>query len=383
MQISQSRHASTTNLETKLSNETTHNLRGKINFTSNSSRELCRTLDKYGIDINLEKIKSAHIPDTPTIFAHKDKQGNFHLNTGLYISDPKGGDNYGQFRFHEGRATEKYQVPECTKLVVNDQSLNELRVAYHEITGVTNFLRNVLDMKPGKDLEIFTHHPEYFSYLPPIDESSNGYLIFPNAPYIDPASLSKNPTQLKDSRDGICLGAYAIHPNQNLLLIETMGGPTHISDRNLNNDYTDNTRSLADIAAGTNVKYLASILDLDSTDVPMLEKLKEHVLSHLSEIYDVDNNKEKIQLYFHFPAADVTATLHLHVRVNVADHPLNQDRSFNLSDIIDTLNSGHSINDLILKRHDGILYTLVNENDSIRVIPEKSKVNNPNILNIA
>ncbi|MNW00397.1 hypothetical protein D3C71_1958840 [compost metagenome] len=78
----------------------------------------------------------------------------------------------------------------------------------------------------------------------------------------------------------------------------------------------------------------------------------------------------------------MTATLHLHVRVNVADHPLNQDRSFNLSDIITTLDSGRSINDLILQRHDGALYTLVNENDSIRVIPDKSKVKNPNILNL-
>ncbi|MGY2186879.1 hypothetical protein [Pseudomonas sp. SDO5591_S426] len=369
-------------IETISAKQTLNSFEKKIAFASNSSRELCRTLDKYGIDIRPDELQKARTDDKPIIFAHKDREGNFNLDTGLYISDPKSGDAYGQFRFHEGRATTKYQVTECTKLMVDEKSLDALRNTYHELTGVTSFLRDILDLKPGKDLEIFKNHPEYFSYLPPMDTHSNGYLIFPNAPYIDLNSLTETSSTLKDRRDGICLGAYAIHPNQNLSLIEKIDDISNIDDRNIKANRNDNTRTLSDIAAQTNVKYLASILDLDASDVPMLESLKEHVLAHLSEVYDVDSSKEKVQLYFHFPPADVTATLHLHVRVNVADHPLNQDRSFNLSDIITTLDSGRSINDLILQRHDGALYTLVNENDSIRVIPDKSKVKNPNILNL-
>jgi hypothetical protein len=355
----------------------------KIAYVSNSSQNFNRTLDKYGIDRNLEKTASVRASGEATVFAHKDQEGNIRLETGLYISDPRGGDKYGEFRFHEGRATKKYQVPECTKLVFDEKSLDALRDTFHELPGVTSFLRDILDLKPGKDLEIFSSHPEYYSYLPPMDANSNGFLIFPNAPYIDLTSLSENPAELKNRRDGVCLGAYAIHPNQNLSLIEKMGAPSPVDVGNVKENYTDNTRSLSEIAAGTNVKYLASILDLDASDVPMLEKLRNHVIDHLFETYEVDQNKDKVQLYFHFPPADATATLHLHARVNVADHPLNQARSFELSDVIETLSNGGSINDLILQRNDGVLYTLVNEKDSIRVVPEKSKSNNPNILNLA
>lgn len=366
-----------------LENKSNNNLVAKVELVANCSKELCRTLDKYGIDVDLCKMAEVHIPSSPTIIAHKKAEGGIKLETGLYISDPNNGDKYGEFRFHEGRATVKYQVAECTKLEVDGESLDILRDTYHEISGVTNFLRDVLDLKPGKDLAIFSKHPEYFSYLPPVSSSSNGFLIFPNAPYIDLSSLSVNSTELKDRREGICLGAYAIHPNQNLSLIEKMGVATGFVDENIKEDYADNSRTLSDIEAGTKVKYLASILDLDSADVLALEALRSHIFEHLSEVYGVDSQEDKVQLYFHFPPADVTATLHLHVRINVADHPLNQARSFEMSDVIDVLKGGGTINDLVLSRNDGVLYTLVSETDSIRVIPNKSKSDNPFALELA
>lgn len=354
----------------------------KLVSVKNSSRELKSILDKYGIGLNLDHVAKAQAQESSVILAHRSPEGQINLKTGLYISDPQAGDKYGVFRFHEGPATVKYQVPECTKLNVDEHSLNALRDTYHQISGVTSFLRNVLDLIPGKDLDIFLSRPEYFSYLPPVSSGSNGFLIFPNAPYIDLNALSASPAELKDRRNGICLGAYAIHPNQNLSLIEKMGVATGFAESQVKADHTDNKRRLSDIEAGTDVKYLASILDLGAEDIGMLKALQRHVLSHLAETYDVDANVDKVQLYFHFPPADVTATLHLHARVNVADHPLNQARSFGLSDVIKTLEDGRTMNELVLGRNDGVLYTLVNEADSIRVIPEKSRSENPYTLKL-
>jgi len=375
---------SISNLEAIPKQNTLTTLSEKIKHTSNSSKEFCRTLDKYGIDINPTKIQDNRNINSVTVFAHKDLQGNYKLETGLYISNPKSGDTYGDFKFYQGRGAKKYQTPQVAKLEFDKSSLNQLKDTYHKVSGITSFLRDVLELRTCKDLAVFQNSPELFSYLPPQDEYSNGFLTYPNLPYIDPNSLLEDLTLLKDKREGIALCAYAIHPNQNLSLIEHIQGVDSLDNANKEAKTFDNTRTLYEIESGTNVKYLSSILDLDINDVPTLESLREHMIKHLTEIYKIDQSTDKVQLFFHFPVAEETATLHLHARVNKADHPLNEARSFALSEVINTLRNGESINDMILERNNGVYYTGINESvAAIKDIPNKGATDNPHVLTLS
>lgn len=371
-------------LEANTIDNTLSSISEKITNTANSSKGFCRTLDKYGIDISPTKIQEFRDLSSMTVFAHKDLQGNYKLETGLYISNPKSGDTYGDFKFYQGRGAKKYQTPQVAKLEFNKSSLNRLKDTYHKVSGVTGFLRDVLELRICKDLAVFQNSPELFSYLAPKDVNSNGFLTYPNLPYIDSNSLLEDLTSLKDKKVGIALCAYAIHPNQNLSLIEKIKGADSLDNANAEAKTFDNTRTLYEIESGTTVKYLSSILDLDINDVPTLETLREHVLVHLTEVYKIDLSTDKIQLFFHFPVAAETATLHLHARVNKADHPLNEARSFALTDVINTLKNGGDINDMILERNNGVYYTGIHESvAAIRDIPNKGAVDNPYILTLS
>ncbi|MBY0444284.1 MAG: hypothetical protein K2Q15_03635 [Burkholderiales bacterium] len=54
-----------------------------------------------------------------------------------------------------------------------------------------------------------------------------------------------------------------------------------------------------------------------------------------------------------FAASPATATLHLHIWVNKANHPLNESRAFEIDDVIQHLKGGGAISNLILSRNNG------------------------------
>ncbi|MDP9781094.1 hypothetical protein [Pseudomonas fluorescens] len=317
-----------------------------------------------------------------TVFAHKDQNNNYKLESGIYISDPNTGDKYGDFKFYQGRGAIKYQRSDVAKLEFDRASLNTLKDTYHKTSSPTSFLSGLLALHPEKDFDQYQKNPSLFSYLPPLNQHSNAFLIFPNLPYIETPSLLDTPTTMKDSREGIAICAYAVHPNQDLSLIQ------HIENKsqpnNTNTSYSNDIRTANEIESGTTVKYLTSILDLDAGDIPLLEGLREHMLEHLTQVYNINIIEDKVQLFFHFPVAEVTATLHLHARVNKADHPLNEARSFPLSEVIETLKNGSSIIDMILTRNNGIYYTEAETGVSqIQNIPNKGIVKNPFILDLS
>ncbi len=102
-------------------------------------------------------------------------------------------------------------------------------------------------------------------------------------------------------------------------------------------------------------------------------------LSHLKKVYGVQEGKDSIRLEFHFPYAKATATLHLHVRVNQTKYPLDEARSYSLDEVIRYLESGETIQQLVLDRQakngglyvdrglDGILNGI--QGGSVRVVP--------------
>lgn len=278
---------------------------------------------------------------------------------------------------------EKYQAGTCHKLEFNKNTVAQLKDTYHNVVGVTDFLRQLLTERLPQnslDRQMFESAPSSFSYLKPLNQFSNGFLIYPNMPYvgIEPEAYSANLPYLKDRKDGITLGAWAIHPNQAMPFIDRLINPTAVSSAKENEA---DVRTLDEIGNGTGVKYLSSILDLDSTDVEMLRKLQKDVLQHLGEQYNVNPTVDKIKMFFHFPVAEKTATLHLHVSVNKADHPLNNARSFELNDIIKNLEGKKTVSDLVLARNQGAYHIPVTDTiGSIKGIPNRGTDNNPYLL---
>jgi hypothetical protein len=349
--------------------------------TANSSRVLQRNLDKWGVDVSIGEMVTKLGSRVTTVLAHRDSSGEYRLESGLFISD-KESDGYGEFRFYSGVGAVKYQTPACNLLVFDEENLLQLKETYHCVRGVTQFLRNLLDMVPCRDLSGYEIQQGRFSYFAPYDQNSNGFLIYPNLPYIDFKEYSEEPLSLKGKKSGITLGVWAIHPNQNLAFAETLGMQRSVwQDNHQKDNYLDNNRMLYEVESGTGVKYLSSILDLNASDVPMLEKLKSDVLDNLSSFYGVDDEVDKVMLFFHFPVAEKTATLHLHVWVNKAEHPLNTARSFELDEIVNGLKEGKTISDIILGRNNGHYYVPVGDSiGSIKGVSNLGRVDNPYII---
>ncbi|BBP60576.1 hypothetical protein PHLH4_41660 [Pseudomonas sp. St316] len=267
--------------------------------TANSSSVLQHNLDKLGVDASIDEMAGKFDSRATTVFAHRDASGEYRLTSGLFISDES--DSYGKFRFYSGVGAVKYQTPACNLLVFDAENLRQLKDTYHCVTGVTQFLRELLDRVPCRDLSGYEIQQGRFSYFAPYDASSNGFLIYPNLPYIDFKEYSEEPLVLKERKSGITLGVWALHPNQNLAFAETLGLQRSAWQDNAQKDNCfDNGRTLYEIESGTGVKYLSSILDLDASDVPMLEKLKKDVLDNLSGFYGVEGESDKIKLFFIF-----------------------------------------------------------------------------------
>lgn len=354
-----------------------------VRFVTVSS-SILRRLDALGVDHSLNK-NGKYCSTNPVVFSHKTVGGECKLESGIYISDPNGGDGFGEFRFYSGIGTKKYQCPECNILSFDSGSLEALKDTYHKVRGVTEFLRDFLDLSPCRDLEGYELSPECFAYFSAQSSNSNGFLIFPNLPYINFQSYTENRISLKELKSGLTLGAWAIHPNQNLPLIENIRGEGFDGGMffERKTDHTDNNRTLYEIEADTGVKYLSSILDLDVSDVSMLEKLREDTVNHLVKVYGVEPEVDKIKLFFHFPIAEKTATLHLHVWVNKADHPLNNARSFELDDIVESLRAGETIAEMILQRNGGRYYVPVTDQiGDIQGIPNLGRTKNPFIMKL-
>ncbi len=72
----------------------------------------------------------------------------------------------------------------------------------------------------------------------------------------------------------------------------------------------------------TGLGYLSTFCDLEKKHIPLLENFRSVMLAHLQDIYAVDPEKDKIQLYMHKPLyGDPNVGLHIHARVNQANHP--------------------------------------------------------------
>ncbi|WP_082158772.1 hypothetical protein [Chromobacterium sp. LK11] len=323
----------------------------QASLTQHESSAIRRTLDAYGIDDN-RKILSQLNQDSYHVLIKQDNSGTADLTHGAYISK-QSEDDYGSFRWLNPRGLQKYQTKDLAQVRLTTTNLAQLQETYKN-ENTTQFLVELLrgnSREPGDKVynEVYKKNPDIFHYSAPL-ETGNGFLIYPNIPYMSQTYTAGQVTDLAARPEGIQLTAWAVHPALPHDLIQEMKGDPSIEKVAVKQSEELNQYK-AELKSG--VKSLTSILDLEQSDVGMLEKLKRDSLQYLVDTYGVSAEKDKVKLFFHFPVAPSTATLHLHIWVNKGDHPLNESRAFGIDEVIQHLKSDGNINELILSRNDG------------------------------
>ncbi|MEJ8797211.1 hypothetical protein WKR88_13060 [Trinickia caryophylli] len=330
-------------------------------WTPAGGSSIRRKLDAYGVDDNRPTLSRLN-DGKYNVFIKKDKSGSPNLSQGAYVSK-RGEDEYGSFKWLNPKGLTKYQTKEVAVVSFSSKAeLEQLARTYAE-RPLPEFLVKVLNGEDCLDTNLYERSPRLADFVPPLSDSQHGYLIAPNTPYCGKSVLDTYvhaPETLKNSRDGVILCTYAIHPGIQSAFLE---GRNHKSGLEKLDASTPTTQR--EIDNKTNVESLTSILSLKKEHLPQLEKLREETLRHLHDVYAVDES-DSVRMFFHFPVAEKTATLHLHTWVNKGDHPLNEPRSFDLDTIIDHLRSGGDVDDLVLNRNGGSYF--LPTSDSIKDI---------------
>ncbi|MGO4320287.1 hypothetical protein [Pseudomonas sp. KB_12] len=333
-----------------------------------------RVLDAYGIDDNrktLSQLNPEHV------LVKKDRSGIPDLTQGAYVS--RQGESYGDFSWINPKGLMKYQTKDVAVICfTNKNQLVQLDHIYSE-TPLPDFLIKIINEEDCLDSHLYRRNSSLAAFVSPADSKQHGYLIMPNSPYCDEQVLNayvNTPETLKNSKAGIILCTYAIHPGIQSSFLEArhhQSGSMRVEVSEKIPQKTINEKMQLD--------SLTSILSLKIEHVQQLEKLRQGILRHLRDVYSVGDS-DNIRMFFHFPVAEKTATLHLHTWVNKGDHPLNEPRSFDLDTIIMHLKSGKEIGDLVLDRNEGVYPLPVSDSiKDISGIPFKGI--HPNILNFS
>ena len=311
-----------------------------------------RVLDQYGIDDNRDML--AELSNTREVDAIGPSNKSVS-ETGLYVSK-RGVNQYGDFDFVTPKTAKSYHTTETLKVQFTGEALDELQKTYKK-TPVTGFLKKFINQQDGAEYRNYLSNTALCDYLPPVNEQSNGHLIYPNPTYINDGYFTA-PEKLKDSRNGIQLLTWAVHPKNSAPLVrEISKGKYHTEDKASSGVMSGlYTNSQFSTEKKTGLKSLTTILDLTKEDLPQLKALKEASQKQLIDKYKVDIDQDKVSMFFHFPVSIETATLHLHIFVNKGNLPLNEQRSFTLDEIIKCLETGGTIKELILNRNNGEYY---------------------------
>jgi len=206
-------------------------------------------------------------------------------------------------------------------------------------------------------------------------------------------ALIENPKKYTNNKEGLRILGYYIHPEQleNTFwkistddleneVIKKASSSTSYNYINKKNQLLKRSTSQEKISAietRSNKKYLASILDLDKTNLNWLKYIKKISIQYLQENYGI-TDQDKVLMYFHFPYLESNVTLHLHIVVNGINHPITESKSFSLDSIISCLENGMSIEDMIMSRQTimdvHIVYADINGLE-IKQISNRYKVN--------
>ncbi|WP_419418835.1 hypothetical protein ACNVED_09755 [Legionella sp. D16C41] len=296
----------------------------------------------------------------------------------------------------------KYNIATCTAIDITESGTKLLTDIYHKVHGLPGFVHRFLQGKPSLARALFVLAPQIYPIFDtPYDNSKT--LLMLNPDYLDSKEFLLNcqkvsPSyalqQLKNSKNGLALVTWYIHPealpvkfHSNLAAQEVLKDYRKRLIREANIvckdkkkrlfDYyrygseiaglehcgtfsklprTSSQLSISELEARSKSIYFASLFDLDKNpkqSLIYLKSLRRNILSTLETVYGV-TPEDKIKIYLHMPYLDPTTTLHVHIRVNQADHALEDAKSFGLNEIIDTLEKKGTVTNLILSR--GIIY---------------------------
>lgn len=234
---------------------------------------------------------------------------------------------------------EKYNTLTVLAFRFTPQMLDIVKNLYHKLY-VPKIIENILWKKDYDSAKLMIETTDYFKWNINHDSFISVNPAYTNADTVVNNLKSGRINSLKNQDSGIALITWYVHPE--LKKITSSGLMAH-----------EKSQSIAiDSLEKNNKKYLVSILDLDFNDLGYLKDLKIFSLKYLSEKFGINVEKDKIRLDFHFPYAIETATLHLHARVNMPAHPLELSKSFSIDEIIEYLESGKTIKQLILDRQE-------------------------------
>ncbi len=279
------------------------------------------------------------------------------------------------------------QKPFLYRVNLTPENLDLMQQQDHEVKGNPNFVSEFLAGSPkSDDFKLLLRRPDLVSW----NEDGSAVLI-PNSPYIDANSLVEDPKGYKSRSGGLALNVWFVHPKQLEESVfadpEVRKHPEKIKEiynyapdleRTSSAARHNEQKRIRETEAETGVPYLTSVLDLRSENVPWLKSLKAMVMENLYKEYGVTHS-DKVDLFFHEVVSLETATLHLHVRVNQEISPLEKQKSLGLDEIINGLESGKSVRDMLLERKE--VYHAILEGEFPMVSEGVVRVPNPFLPN--
>jgi hypothetical protein len=290
-------------------------------------------------------------------------------------------------RFREGNEER------CIKVDYTAASIDALRHRYHSIRGLPGFIDDFIHLNPESGvLNLLKDKPELVQWT-----QDGQFLIVPNYPRVNGDLLKQAPCDHKKAEGGVSLIAWYVHPAQlentvfevaknrddfrEALDAGCFVGGEQYHNRDVRHIHQERIR---DLEKRSGVPYIASVLDLNPSHIASLQALKESVLDHLKEQYQIDAD-DTVQLYFHGVISDKTTTLHLHARVNEGLHPFEQQKCLPLDDVIDALENGISVSSLLIDK--GVHYMSCSEMSKVQFLDDirdvsMSVVDNPFLLDI-
>lgn len=236
------------------------------------------------------------------------------------------------------KTLQKYNTKKVWALAFNEENLKQLQQNYHKLK-IPKFIERFLNFDENfLDVKIYKQYPMLHKW-----NADKTFLLQINTPRLMNGfeKLLSKPEKMKSMECGFSLVGYYYHPK--------LAKNFRINSKNSNliqNKISDLTYEEIE---NLDAPYLVSPLDLNRSHIPYLENLKSMICTHLQNTYKV-TSKDTVEIYFHFPYALETASLHLHVRVNEAHLKLEKSRMYYLDDILFALNNNQSLIDLVVKR---------------------------------
>lgn len=231
----------------------------------------------------------------------------------------------------------KYNTPDIVRYHFTNEDLEKLRDLYHSLP-INSLVLDIYNFE-NENIDINIH--KKFKHLITWDPELR-FFIQPTPVYGDLDRLrTENLPHLKDSEYGVHLEVWTTYPHllKNSYLEHFWFG----SDFPQKKPHT----TFKEIEDKEN-SYCVSILDLEQKHLPLLKSMKQEIYNNLKKYYI--KRDDHVNIFFHFPYAPKTASLHLHVRVNQQLHPLELAKSISLDLVIEKLEQGKNINEIILEQ---------------------------------